>query len=133
MFYQNGSSYNVNTDTYIAYCFHSVEGYSKVGTYVGNGNADGTFVYTGFRPAWVIIKRTNATENWRMQDSKRLGYNPEGKELYADLTLAEASNSFDIVSNGFKIRNTSNGYNGSGSTYIYLAFAEAPFKYSLAR
>ena len=80
-----------------------------------------------------MVKRTNATENWRIQDSKRLGYNPEGKEFYADLTLAEASNSFDIVSNGFKNRSTSNGYNASGSTYVYLAFAEAPFKYANAR
>ena len=118
---------------YVFYCFHGVEGYSKFGGYTGNGSSDGTFVFTGFRPAWVMVKRDSATENWRMQDSKRLGYNPEGKELYADLNLAEASNSFDMVSNGFKIRNTSNGYNASGSTYIYFAFAEAPFKFANAR
>ena len=118
---------------YVFYCFHGVEGYSKFGGYTGNGSSDGTFVFTGFRPAWVMVKRDSATENWRMQDSKRLGYNPEGKELYADLGLVEASNYFDILSNGFKIRNTSNGYNASGSTYIYLAFATAPFKFANAR
>jgi hypothetical protein len=137
VFYQNTSSYNQNTDTYIAYCFHSVEGYSKVGSYVGNNSTDGTFVFTGFRPAWVMIKCSSSSQggnaNWRMQDSQRLGYNPEGKELYADLANAEASNNFDILSNGFKIRNNSTGYNGSGATYIYLAFAEAPFKFANAR
>jgi hypothetical protein len=128
------SSYLAQTSKpMIGYAFHSVEGYSKFGSYFGNGNSSGTYVYTGFRPAWVMVKRISATENWRIQDSKRLGYNPEGKELYADLALVEASNSFDIVSNGFKIRNTSNGYNASGSTYIYLAFAEAPFKFANGR
>ena len=121
----------------IAYCFHNVEGYSKVGSYVGNNSTDGTFVFTGFRPAWVMIKCSSSSQggnaNWRMQDSQRLGYNPEGKELYADLANAEASNNFDILSNGFKIRNNSTGYNGSGATYIYLAFAEAPFKFANSR
>ena len=133
----NGVESNGSTNDMIAYCFHSVEGFSKVGKYVGNGSADGTFVYTGFRPAWVMIKCSSSSQsgnaNWRIQDSLRLGYNPEGKELYADLGLAEASNSFDILSNGFKIRNISTGYNGSGATYIYLAFAESPFKYANAR
>jgi hypothetical protein len=135
--YMGGHSDGGGNDLKIAYCFHSVEGFSKVGSYFGNGNSSGTYVYTGFRPAWVMVKCSSSSQsgnaNWRIQDSKRLGYNPEGKEIYADLANGEASNSFDILSNGFKIRNSSSGYNGSGATYIYLAFATAPFKFANAR
>jgi len=133
--YTTGS--NVTGNNYVAYVFTEILGYSKFGSYKGNGSADGTFVFTGFRPAWVVVKCSSSSQggnaNWRIQDSKRLGYNPEGKELYADLTNTEASNAFDILSNGFKIRNTSSGYNSSGATYIYLAFAEAPFKFANSR
>lgn len=129
---------DLSNDDKVAYCYHSVEGYSKVGSYVGNASTSGTFVYTGFRPAWVMVKCSSSSQggnaDWRINDSQRLGYNPDSREIYANLALAEASgNPIDIVSNGFKIRNSSSGYNGSGATYIYLAFAEAPFKYANAR
>ena len=137
VFYQNGSSYNVNTDTYIAYCFHSVEGYSKAGSYVGNGNANGTFIYTGFRPAWVMIKQTNGVSGWLIYDSARSAYNQVNIFSQAQSTAVEANsatdNPLDFVSNGFKLRYSNSATNTSGNTYIYLAFAEAPFKYANAR
>ena len=119
----------------ILYCFHSVEGYSKVGSYVGNGNADGTFIYTGFRPAWILVKNTTATgNNWEMWDNKRDTYNImnhllEASSIGARITSAEV----DFVSNGFKVRSTSDAMNDSGENLLYLAFAESPFKYSNAR
>ena len=117
----NGSSAN-----YIAYCFNDVQGYSKIGSYKGNGNADGTFVYTGFKPAWVIQKPTNVTQNWQIHDTKRDGYNPKNDNLSSNSTSAESDNKFiDIVSNGFKLRR-SDVLNVSGDNYIYMAFAEAP-------
>ena len=125
---------NRDGTTAIAYCFHSVDGYSKFGSYTGNGNADGPFVYTGFRPAWVMVKRTNDTGHWPITNSKTLGYNPDNNELYADLTQVEAtSDSMDYLSNGFKLRWTSTEGNANGSTYIYMAFAKQPFKYANAR
>jgi len=120
--------------TYIAYCFHSVDGYSKIGSYTGNGNADGPFIYTGFRPAWVMIKRTNGSGNWVILDNKREGFNPDQDGLDANGAGAEGTaEQSDLLSTGFKVRNNSTGSNGSGSTFIYLAFAEQPFKYSNAR
>jgi hypothetical protein len=98
--------------TYIAYCFHSVEGYSKIGSYTGNGSADGTFVYTGFRPAWVMIKRTDAVNNWMMSDSARDPYNVVTELLYADLSnAAYALAHLDFTSNGFKVRTTNSSWN----------------------
>ena len=119
----------------IAYCFHSVEGYSKFGTYTGNGSTDGTFVYTGFRPAFVIIKRTDVSgDSWFMFDTARDTFNPLDSWLGANLSNTEGSNTFaDSLSNGFKLRGSISAFNGSGSTYIYMAFAESPFKYSNAR
>jgi hypothetical protein len=123
----------------IAYCFHEVEGYSKIGSYTGNGNADGTFVYTGFRPAFVMFKRTNSTGVWGMYDNKRPGYNEVNNVLQAQSSASELTYPsdpnvrFDIVSNGFKFRNGSGSQNASGGTYIYMAFAESPFKTSNAR
>ena len=119
---------------HIAYCFHSVEGYCKVGSYVGNGNADGTFVYTGFRPAWLLVKGTNSNQ-WFIYDTTRALFNQMTNVLYPAENYAEASgsNPFDFISNGFKLRTTSGGRNASGQTYIYLAFAEAPFKFANAR
>lgn len=120
----------------IAYCFADVEGFSKAGSYTGNGSTDGTFVYTGFRPAWVMIKETSNVNNWILMDSKRGNINPDLGWLYADLSAAEesgASRYFDFVSNGFKSRNGGTGTNRSGGTFIYLAFAENPFKYANAR
>ena len=132
-----GASYHTNYDKIIAYAFHSVDGYSKVGTYTGNGNADGTFVHTGFAVQWVLIKKTSGDGNWAILDAKRNTYNPAQKMIRAEGNDAEAnsSNSFttDFLSNGFKCRATNGYFNASGGTYIYLAFAETPFKYSNAR
>ncbi len=121
----------------VAYCFQNVEGFSKIGTYTGNGDADGPCINTGFRPAFVMIKRTDATDDWRMYDNKRSNYNDKTATLYANHALAEytsaGANEIDTLSNGFKIRNTNNGYNADGGTYLYIAFAEMPFKYANAR
>ena len=125
---------NASGENYISYIFHSVEGYSKVGNYVGNGNASGPFVYTGFRPAWIMIKDTGSSNGWQIHDSKRPFYNPAEKTLDANTTAAEAnSNDLDILSNGFKVRNTYGTANQNTSVYIYLAFADQPVKFSNAR
>jgi hypothetical protein len=111
----------------IAYCFADVKGYSKFGSYTGNGNADGTFVYTGFKPAFIMTKRTNSTGSWEMFDAKRIGYNVSNYYLYAQATNVEATDiPFDILSNGFKRRHTG-ASNASGGTNIYMCFAENPF------
>tara|TARA_R100001443_G_scaffold73182_2_gene81128 strand:- start:2126 stop:3166 length:1041 start_codon:yes stop_codon:yes gene_type:complete len=118
---------NENNSQHIAYVFAEKKGYSKFGTYTGNGNANGTFVYTGFRPAWVMHKRTDTTNNWIMQDNKRVGYNADNRILKANSGDAEqAVHEMDFVSNGFKVRTTGAGSNASGGTYIYMAFAENP-------
>ena len=127
-----------DTDSYIAYCFHSVENYSKVGSYTGNGSTDGPFVYTGFRPAWVMFKRTDVSgDYWYIIDSTRNPYNEADNNLYPNASDAEyggtGDDGYDFLSNGFKVSNTYTGNNGSGGTIIYLAFAENPFKYSNAR
>ena len=120
----NGSN-NASNDIYMAYCFAPKTGYSKFGSYVGNDNNDGTFVYTGFKPAFVIIKKTNEANDWFIQDNKRLGYNAANYYLEANTNLAEQSYSdIDLVSNGFKCRSTGGGHNDGN--YIYMAFAEAP-------
>ena len=137
----NASTFEVgageaNGETLVTYCFHSVEGFSKIGTYTGNGSSDGPFVYTGFRPAFVLFKRTNSTSNWIIFDQTRGLYNLNDNYLYANAAGAEgtsASSGVDLLSNGFKQRNTYTDANISGSTYIYMAFAENPFKQSLAR
>jgi hypothetical protein len=117
----------------VAYCFAEVPGYSAFGSYTGNGDPNGPFVYLGFRPAYVLIKRSSAVESWCVMDSKREGYNVDNDPLFANLSNAEGTQDFlDLLSNGFKLRSTDTGVNGSG-TYIYAAFAESPFKYSLAR
>ena len=120
---------NGSGSTYIAYCFADVKGYSKFGSYTGNGNADGTFIYTGFKPQLVMLKQTSGATNWAMNDIKRQQYNAQDIILYADSTGAESGysgNFFDILSNGFKQRMSGSYYNGSGNTYIYMAFAQAP-------
>ena len=117
---------NESSTDFIAYCFAEKKGYSKFGSYTGNGNADGTFVYTGFKPAFVIIKETSDTGNWCMSDNKRDGYNPT-KNLYVDKSDVEnTANTIDHYSNGFKIRSTGGSVNTSGSNMIYMAFAEEP-------
>ena len=122
---------NASSATYIAYCFAEVKGYSKIGSYTGNGNADGPFVYTGFRPAWVMIKKTSGTGNWMIMDNKRSasgGFNVLGERIKANTNEAGSTADYqDNISNGFKIRTTASSWNDSGGTYIYLAFAEAPF------
>ena len=126
---------NGNNLEYIAYCFAEIQGYSKFGGYNGNGNADGPFVYTGFKPAWVMTKRTDTTGNWYIYDSTRNGSSgPDTNQahtiLYANDTSAEIDNSsrgIDMNANGFKIRNTLNDVNNSSGTYIYMAFAHHPF------
>ena len=131
----DASENNNSGDTFIMYCWASVDGYSKIGTYTGNGNANGTFVYTGFRPAWVMWKKSNSSGTmWQIMDTARDTFNVMHKYLQANTTQAEAEYDFvDYTSNGFKHRHTSGHANGSGDTYIYLAFAETPFKHSNAR
>ena len=131
-----GSSGNVNDadDAFILYSFAEKQGYSKISSYIGNGNADGTFVYTGFKPAFVIRKVTDASSDWIMQDNKRSesgGSNQIRNYLFPNSNQAEVSNqdyfNIDFLSNGFKMRSTDGGANGSGNNYIYIAFAENPF------
>jgi hypothetical protein len=126
---------NRPSENFIAYCFHSSD-VCKVGSYTGNGSTDGTFVYTGFRPAWVMIKRTNNTGTWYMYDEKRDEYNVVDQVLQANDDASEitsANNALDFLSNGFKCRGSGGSSNGSGDTYIFLAFASTPFKFSTAR
>jgi hypothetical protein len=132
-----GTSGYVNTSprTYVAYCFAPVAGYSAFGSYTGNAAADGPFIYTGFRPEFVMIKASSSTGDWVMQDVARSPYNVSTNYLVANASTAEQTGQLlDFVSNGFKIRvAVSSAMNGSGTTYIYMAFAENPFKYALAR
>jgi len=123
------NSYALNNRDYIAYCFAPVAGYSAMGSYTGNGNADGPFVYTGFKPAWILYKRSDASGNdWTILDSTRGPNNVIDEYLQASNSNAEAASTmFDFLSNGFKPRLTSAGHNASGGTYIYLAFASNPF------
>jgi hypothetical protein len=136
-------SVGINTDsntitvTYVAYCFASIAGYSAFGSYTGNGSNDGPFVFTGFRPAYIIRKRTDTTSDWLAQDRLRIGYNATinyVSVVYPDTSGSETQfNEVDILSNGFKIRASDAFGNASGGTYIYMALAQNPFKYSLAR
>ena len=133
----DGGASNGSGTAYIAYCFESIEGYSKVGSYTGNNNADGPFIYTGFKPAFTIVKLySHSSYGWVMMDDARDTYNVMAANLRANTNAAETDGSemtVDYTSNGFKIRNTNNAANGSAYSYIYLAFAESPFKYSNAR
>ena len=123
---------NQNGTTYVAYCWAEISGFSNFGSYIGNGNADGPFVYTGFRPKFVLIKNSGAAADWRIYDTSRSTINVSDQILFPNTAGAEGSGAaIDIVSNGFKLRNTVN--NGSANTYIYAAFAENPFKNALAR
>ena len=121
---------NGSTDNYIAYCFAEKKGFSKFNSYTGNGNADGTFVYTGFKPAFVLTKYSTSTSGWwQLQDNKRDVDNPNSHALFANVADSEYNLSnyhTDYLSNGFKLRNTQAGGNTNGGTYIYMAFAEAP-------
>ena len=144
-FYLKEGYFNNVGDTVIAYCFSEVSSYSKFGSYVGNGSSDGVFVFTGFKPAWVMIKRSSATSSasgWFMYDNKRNTFNQVSNKLDAASSQEEndpstigvaSNNDIDFLSNGFKARTTNAGSNKSGNTYIFLAFAEAPFKNARAR
>ena len=118
---------NESADGIIAYCVHSVKGYSKIGSYSGNLSDDGTFVYTGFAPAFVLIKSTTAATSWIMFDNKREPSNPTYKRLHAELSDAEYTSAFgiDMLSNGFKLRTSNNSFNHA-NTYMYMAFAAEP-------
>ena len=124
-----GNSGTVNEGyNYVAYLWTGKQGFSKFGSYTGNGNANGTFVYTGFRPAWIVMKRTNNTGEWGVFDNKRDPFNKMTTELKANSHEAEEANgAVDFLSNGFKLRDTAVFMNGSADTYMYMAFAEAPF------
>ena len=136
--FTTGTTGNINGSgsTYIAICFADVQGYSKIGSYIGNGNADGTFVYTGFKPAFILRKRTDTTGAWLIQDNKRDGINravanslPTDQNVLRanDSSAEEFNNELDILSNGFKLRATDAFGNASGGTYIFAAFASNPF------
>jgi hypothetical protein len=126
-----GGDINASGGTYVAYVFAEVDGYSSIGGYTGNGSTNGTFVYTGFKPAFVILKRTNATQEWQVYDTQRDSYNVADHKLEPNSSSAESTstsnNNLDFLSNGFKLRQANGGMNASGSTYIYMAFAEHPF------
>ena len=128
---------NASTEDYVAYCFAPVDGYSSFGSYTGNGSNDGPFLYTGFRPRWVMLKRVDFSPvNWFVIDTARQEYNDATPRiLFPSSSLAETpAAAFDILSNGFKIRTAAGSYiNNSGGTFIYAAFAESPFQYARAR
>ena len=128
------NSVNGSSATYVMYCFSGVTGYSKFGLYEGNGSADGTFVFTGFRPAFILYTEINDNQGWQIHDYKRLGYNDDNYALRPDSGDAETTNvDIDILSNGFKFRNGLSISNGGGIKYIYIAFAKSPFKNARAR
>ena len=119
----------------VAYCFAPVEGYSKFGSYTGNGSTDGPYVFTGFRPQWLLVKSSTATYGWLMVDAVRNTYNYVDNYLYADSSTAELSNVSDLftfTANGFKVGNSS-ASNTNSATFVYAAFAEHPFKTARAR
>ena len=120
---RTGGSYN-----YVAYCFLEKQGYSKFGSYVGNGDNNGPFIYTGFKPAWFLLKNTSATQNWYLFDTSRSPRNPSDSAQQVSGTSAEETGyPMDFLSNGFKIRHNDNAWNGNGNNFVYMAFAEHPF------
>jgi len=133
----NDSSVNASSSTYVAYCWAAIAGYSAFGSYTGNGSTDGPFVFTNFRPKWIMIKRTDAdsgTYAWLIYDAVRNTYNYVTNQLFANISNAEGTGTtpFMFLSNGFKITNTGSEYNASGGTFIYACFASNPFKNSNA-
>ena len=135
-FYYGVAQYlGANNIDYVAYCFHSVAGYSKIGEYTGNGNASGPMVNLGFKPAWVMVKRTDVAKDWIILDVKRDIDNVANHRLFPNLSDAEATAQLpmDILSNGFKLRISDSNYNANAGTYLYLAFAESPQKTATAR
>ena len=125
--FTSSNEFNASGQTYISYCFANKAGFSRMGSYVGNGSADGTFVYTGFKPAFLMYKQSSASgESWIMHDNARNLFNVTNKRLLANANNAEADEPIDFLSNGFKCRTSGAFQNASGSTYIYMAFAENP-------
>ena len=126
----NDGATNRSGESFVAYCWHSVPGYSKFGTWEGNGNANGPFVFTGFRPAMIFYKRVDGSYNWGIHDNKRDVDNPIQRFLYPDDTYAEwtggTNDHVDFLSNGFKIRNSGSMFNQNNQTMVYWAFAETP-------
>ena len=126
----NGKN-NASSKNYVSYCFTPIQGYSKFGSYTGNGSLDGPFVYLGFKPAWVLIKQTSTIQNWILYDNKINPFNEAVTKLSPNLDSAEDSstgnNDIDMLSNGFKVREDNNDMNESGQNFIYMAFAEHPF------
>jgi len=121
-------NFNITGNTLVAYCFAEVEGFSSFGSYTGNGSANGPFISTGFKPAYVLVKRTDAVSQWSIFDNKREGYNVDNDVLVPNATAAETTTDYlDLLSNGFKARTTDANVNASGGTYVYMAFAENPF------
>ena len=132
----SGGRTNGSSDGMIAYCFAEIEGFSKFGSYTGNGSTDGPFIYTGFMPEFIMVKSSSSSgTNWDMLDATRETFNTRGNQLFANSNAAEASNDHEcaFLSNGFKWRDTSSSVNTSGTTYIFMAFAESPFKTATAR
>ena len=124
----SNNAHNGSSDNMLAYCFHSVKGFSKIGSYIGNGSAVGTFVYTGFKPAYILMKNNGAGGNsWRIYDNKRDTFNEMDNALFITTAVEGNYNAIDFLSNGFKIRGTSSAINSSGGTYLYYAIAENPF------
>jgi len=124
----NDGGVNASGGTYIAYCFAEKTGYSKMGSFIGNGNADGTFAYLGFRPAFILVRASNLTTNWHLYDNKRDPINPADTILRANSSNVDATNSefaYDFVSNGFKARSSGSEFNGSGNTFIYYAVGQS--------
>ncbi|WP_415061419.1 SPRY domain-containing protein [Bdellovibrio sp.] len=126
---------NRSGNFHIAYCFAEIEGFSKIGSYAGNASADGPFIWCGFKPQWIMIKSlSGGAENWEIFDATRTPINPSSTSLKANLDNSETTlSSFDVLSNGFKIRDSATRINGSGYTYVFIAFADVPGKYSLAK
>jgi hypothetical protein len=126
-----GSDVNPPGEDIVAYCFAEVEGYSKFGTFTGNGNADGPFIHLGFKPSWLVIKNTTTAQGWYLNDSARNPYNLNYLALFPANSGAESASTggaaYDFLSNGFKPRTGNNDSNGSGDTYVFMAFAEHPF------
>jgi hypothetical protein len=134
------SNVNFNTHRFVAYCFAEIAGFSKFSSYTGNGSTDGPFVFCGFRPRFVLLKEatgTNAaTSSWTMHDTARITYNQDTSLLLPNSATVETSNAtygLDITASGFKLRSTNKIWNESGGSYIFMAFAEVPSKYALAR
>jgi hypothetical protein len=126
--FSNSTKTNQGSANHIMYAFNSVKGFSKFGKYTGNSSADGTFVYTGFKPAFVLLKATTNTNEWWLYDNKRNSFNPEFNRLAPNNSTAEYTtpNTMDFLSNGFKLRDPDDAWNATGNTYIYMAFAENP-------